>query len=394
MQLPTRVVNEATARARFPKRADELFDALFEMDPLADACTEAFAGSRERADVWIADGCAGRPLHDAPPAVRAYFEAARQIPSWVDWERVDRAGKLFFRAGPAGGITLGAKSLVGGYCSPGGNKPLAFSGALEGQVSRRLAETGRFVVATNTLGALRPGGEAWAITLRVRLMHAQVRRLLLRSTRWKSELWGAPINQHDMVATSLLFSVVFLSGLRDFGVPVTPEEAEDYVHAWRLSGWLMGVRDDLLPWTEAEGVALGELIQLTEGAPDDDGRRLVMALLESPRGTLQGRTGAQLERWQIELGRGFCRALIGESLADELGLPKTAWRFVIPTVRVGVGVARKLLPASLRSPERFEERGRRYWERSVEVGLRGLPARFALPKQLSGRHAPPRAELG
>src|SRR5690606_6100879 len=148
---------------------------------------------------------------------------------WVDWTRVDRAGKLFFRSGPAGGITLGAKSLVGGYCSPGGNKPLAFSGALESQVSRRLAETGRFVVATNTAGALRPGGEAWAITLRVRLMHAQVRRLLLRSGRWRSELWGAPINQHDMAATSLLFSVVFLSGLRELGVPVTREEAEDYV---------------------------------------------------------------------------------------------------------------------------------------------------------------------
>lgn len=390
MQLPARVVNAETARARFPRRADELFDALYEMDPLADACAEAIARAREHAERWIADGCAGRTSPDAPPAVRAYFEAAGQIPSWVDWDRVDRAGRLFFRSGPAGGITLGAKSLVGGYCSPGGNKPLAFSGALEGQVSRRLAETGRFVVATNTPGALRPGGDAWAITLRVRLMHATVRRLLLRSGRWTSELWGAPINQHDMAATSLLFSVVFLSGIRDFGVPVTRDEAEDYVHAWRLSGWLMGVRDELLPWTEAEGLALGELIQLTQGPVDDDGRRLVEALLESPRGTLQGRAGgARLEQWQIELGRGFCRALVGDTLADELHLPKTAWRFAVPAVRLGVGIARKLLPAPLRDPARFEARGRRYWERNVEVGLQGLPARFALPTGLSGRHATP-----
>jgi hypothetical protein len=52
-------------------------------------------------------------------------------------------------------------------------------------------------------------------------------------------------------------------------------------------------------------------------------------------------------------------------------------------------VARKLLPASLRDPARFEARGRRYWERNVEVGLQGLPARFALPTGLAGRHAPP-----
>ncbi len=387
VQVPARVVNAATARARFGPRADELFDALYEMDPLADACAEALVGARDHAERWLADGCAGRPLEDAPTAVRSFFDAAGQVPDWVDWERVDRAGRLFFRAGPAGGITLGAKSLVGGYCSPGGNKPLAFSGALEGQVSRRLAETGRFVVATHTPGALRPGGEAWAITLRVRLMHAQVRRLLMRSTRWRSELWGAPINQHDMAATSLLFSVVFLAGLREFGVPVTPEEAEDHVHAWRLSGWIMGVRDDLLPGSEAEGRALGELIQLTQGPPDEDGRRLVAALLESPRGTLRGHAGARLERWQIELGRGFCRALLGPQLADELGLPKTPYRFAVPAVRAGVTLARKVLPAALRDPRRFEERGRKYWERNVEVGLQGLPARFALPAQLRGRHA-------
>ncbi|MCB9604299.1 MAG: DUF2236 domain-containing protein [Sandaracinus sp.] len=388
MRLPARVENATTARARFPRDADRLFDALYEMDPLADACADALAQNRGEAEGWIAAGCAGHDLAEAPRAVREYFETAGRMPSWVDWERVDRAGRLFFRAGPAGGITLGAKALVGGYCSPGGNKPLAFSGALEGQVSRRLAETGRFVVATNTPGALRPGGEAWAITLRVRLMHAQVRRLLLRSERWKSELWGAPINQHDMAATSLLFSVVFLSGIRQFGVPVSQDEAEDYVHAWRVSGWLMGVREDLLPRSEAEGLALGELIQLTQGPPDEDGRRLVAALLESPRGAMQGKPGAsQIEGWQIAMGRGFCRTLVGPQLADELALPTNGWRFVIPTVRAGVAVARKVLPASVRDPERWEARGRKYWERNVEVGLQGTPAKFALPGALGGRYA-------
>lgn len=386
-RLPDRVVHAATARARFPTLSTRLFAALHEVDPPADACVDALAQHRDRADGWIAEGVAGRDPDDAPRAVRAFFAGARELPAWVDWGRVDRAGRLFFRAGIAGGLTLGAKSLVGGYCSPGGNKPLAFSGALEGQVSRRLAETGRFVVATCSPGALRVGGEGWGVTLRVRLMHAQVRRLLWRSGRWQAERWGEPINQHDMVATSLLFSVIFLSGLRDFGVPISPSEAADYVHLWRLSGWLMGVDERLLPHDEAEGLRLAELIALTQGAPDEDGRRLVRALLDSPRGTLRGRGRERLETWQIRLGEGFCRGLLGDELADALGLRKDAWRFALPVARAAVSTARRVLPRRLRDPARWEALGQSYWTQNVEVGLGGSPAQFLLPSSLQGRRA-------
>lgn len=375
-------------RARFPVLSTRLFAALDEVDPAADRCVEALASDRDQAERWLAEDTTGRDPEDAPPAVRDFFATARQVPAWVDWSRVDRAGRLFFRSGPAGGLTLGAKSLVGGYCSPGGNKPLAFSGALEGQISRRLAETGRFVVATNTEGALHPGGEAWGVTLRVRLMHAQVRRLLWRSGRWDRDRWGEPINQHDMVATSLLFSAVFLLGLREFGVPITSAEADDYMHLWRLSGWLMGVREDLLPTNEAEGLRLAELIALTQGEPDEDGRRLVRALLDSPRGTLRsGGASGRLETWQIQLGEGYCRGLIGDSLADSLGLPKDGWRFALPITRAAVTLGRHVLPRRLRDPLRWETLGHRYWARNVEVGLGGTPAQFALPAGLRGRRA-------
>ncbi|MEZ4249514.1 MAG: hypothetical protein R3B99_14895 [Polyangiales bacterium] len=86
-------------------------------------------------------------------------------------------------------------------------------------------------------------------------------------------------------------------------------------------------------------------------------------------------------------GPWLCRTLVGPQLADELALPTNGWRFVIPTVRAGVAVARKVLPASVRDPERWEARGRKYWERNVEVGLQGPPAKFALPGALGGRYA-------
>ena len=96
--------------------------------------------------------------------------------------------------------------------------------------------------------------------------------LLRRSGRWDAARWGAPINQHDMAATALLFGVVFVEGVRQFGVPVSRAEAEDYVHLWRLSSWLMGVEEALLPADEAACRRQAELIELTQGPPDEDAR--------------------------------------------------------------------------------------------------------------------------
>src|SRR5436190_2004130 len=83
------------------------------------------------------------------------------------------------RRGLLGGLVLGARSLIYGYASPAGNKPLVLSGRLREAAAPRLHETSKFVSAIVRPGGLRPGGEGWRISVRVRLMHAQVRRMIL-----------------------------------------------------------------------------------------------------------------------------------------------------------------------------------------------------------------------
>ena len=63
----------------------------------------------------------------------------------------------------------------------------------------RLAETQKWTVALSRPGALRPGGEAWRLTLHVRAMHALVNQRF--APRWDVERWGLPINQADQAAT-------------------------------------------------------------------------------------------------------------------------------------------------------------------------------------------------
>lgn len=349
-----------------------MFDALLVGDPLADAAVEGASAP------WIDVAAKGDAPAKMPQAMRELVRHCSEPPSWVDWERCDSAGRLLFRSGIAGGIVLGARSLIGGYAAPAGNKPLAFSGGLSERVQFRLAETGRFVVATCTPRSLRPGGDGWGVTLRVRLMHAKVRQMLQASPRWTTGEWGVPINQHDMVGTSLLFSTVFVDGIRMFGVPVSTAEEEDYVHLWRTSGWLMGVDEAVAPKDNFESYRLGEFIRQTQAPPDEDSRALTRALLESPRLSMTN----EMAQKHISLGQGFARALLGEELADGLGVSKTPHRFVVPAVGALVRAARVLAPPGSRA--RFEEYGRRYWARNVETGLAGRRATFSLPDMLLG----------
>lgn len=370
---PSRVRGGDNALRRYGPLAERAFAGLREGDPLADEA--ARAATQE----WLDVAARAEAPPSMPAPLRRLVESMASPPRWVDPSRCDRAGRLLFRSGIAGGIVLGAGSLLGGYTSPAGNKPLAFSGRLEESIQYRLAETGRFVVETCRPGGLRPGAPGWGITLRVRLMHARVRQMLLQDPRWRVAEWGVPINQHDMVGTSLLFSTVFVDGVRQFGVPVSEAEDEDYAHLWRTSGWLMGVAEDLQPKSRAESDRLRALIQDTQHPPDDDSRALTRALLESPRLSQPGPAA----EGHVALGQGFARALLGEEMADGLGIPDHAWKYVVPAVGAAVRGLRAVAPSSA-LPD-FEALGARYWKRNLEVGFDGRAATFALPTRLRRR---------
>lgn len=390
---PARVVGLPAARARFGHRVDRLVEFLEHTDPLADAVAAALDDDpRQRAAFergLVGGGVDALPA-GAAPALRDLLREAARLPLWADLERCDRAGRLLFRAGPIGGMVLGARSLAAGYCSPAGNKPLALSGQLTRRRSagKRLAETGRFVVATCSPGGLVPGALGWQLTLRVRLIHASVRRMVLASGRWRGDQWGAPINQHDLVGTTLLFSLEWLDGVRACGLSITDAEAEDYLHLWRVSGWLTGVDAELLPTSIPEARALRQMIAALEGPPDEDSRTLVRALVELPTEQVATEPGRRLAPLQVDVGYGLVRALLGAEVSDALELPRTPWRFAIPATRPLVSAVERA--RALPGVERVAVAlGRRYWERAIAEGLGGSRAAFAPPSRLAEAAAAP-----
>ncbi len=380
--LSARVHQVDAARSQFGAGVDTLLAALDRLDPLADAAADALAhlpaGGHHHVDAALLGD-----TRDAPPALRELLDSVAEFPRWVDWARVDRGCAVFLRAGFVGGLVLGLRSLPYGYAAPAGNKPLVFSGRLAERAPRRLAETARFVAAVSEPGGLYRRDAGYTITVKVRLMHAQVRRLLQQSGRWDSARWSAPINQHDMLATILLFSQVFLDGLRLLGLHVDRHEGDDFIHLWRVIGWLIGVDEVLLPDDEISARTASETIYLTQGPPDVDSRELVAALLNAPAQTARTPAQQRQARVRMHITRQLCRHLLGNPLADALEVPRERPALAAPILigaLVGLDRARARLPVL----ERYATRaGRRYWDAVIALGLGDQPADFAPPARLS-----------
>ena len=386
LQFPTRFIRVPEARLRFGDRVDRVGAMLWRSDPLADAVIEEFDGLPPGAGFRMVDEGATKglaALAHPPPAIANLLEATEAVPAWVDWSAVNRGGELLIRAGILGGIILGSESLVLGYASPAGNKPLILSGRLEKQATRRLNETARFVQAVCRHNGMRPGSDGYQITVKVRLMHAQVRRMILRSDKWDSKAWGHPINQYDMVGTQLLFSHVVLDGLQKMGISATKEDAEQYMHLWRWVSHVIGVDPSISATSSADAARLAELVRVTEGEPDQDSKALTRALLFAEVTTATTKVEERRARTKAHIGAAFTRMLCGDEMADKLGVERTPLALTSPLVRRLVRTSDFVMRNVPGGEQRALAAGLRYWDRVVQIGMAGAMAEFGLPDKLA-----------
>lgn len=354
------------------------------VDPLADAVAAAFAersagSGRKMLETALNVGIDA--VENPPPALVDLFKQVDTVPLWVDWDRVDDGGAVFLRSGALGIAVLNLFSLPIMYSSAGGNKPLVFTGHLLRRAPRRLAETARFVLESSRPGGLRRYAEGFKLTIRVRLMHAQVRRLLWRSGRWKPE-WGQPVNQLYMAGTNVALSAGLLEGMQRLGFRVSHRDEETLLHMWRYSGYLSGIDPELLISTRQEGRLIGELIRDAEGPPDEDSRALIVALMTASYHPLL--EGVQ---WPSKVSYGVSRNLIGSELADKLGYPPARWHWAVFATRplfACAGIAQRVLPGARYLATKV---GAWLWDRMIEQVMAGTQAEFRPPAKLENQPA-------
>jgi len=367
-------------------RAEKYAQFLWRTDPFAEAAMDEFARMPEgkwRALLELALVKGIEAVPDAPEALRALFRQLECTPIWVDRDRCNLGGATFLRC-RLGFVPLAMLALPIIYSWPAGNKPLALSGQLVHRASQRLKDTARYVFAVCQPDGLSRFSEGFAMTVRVRLIHAQVRKLLLESGQWRSETWGAPINQCHMAGTNLMFSVGVLDGLTRLGYRFERVEREALVHLWRYAGYLLGVEHELLIADEFEGHRLLDLMFAFEPQPDDDSRALVDALMQTSFTYVRNFKAA---RWcTVNLCYGISRALIGNEQAAALRFPKTSWKFVVPAIRPLTWLVETTRMFSTRVQALAKVAGPKAFRHLLsERGLKGRTGDFAIPRRIAVR---------
>jgi hypothetical protein len=258
-------------------------------------------------------------------ALRDYVMAARALPEWAERDKIARAEEIFFDQGVLSCTLLFCASLPECYVVPDLAEVLHTTGQLEKRTDYRIRSTAAMVFPVMMRGGLTdPGGGGVAQVLKVRLIHAMVRNLVLRTSPQEAEAlrerglalpvvpalaaarggdsmhralfahgWdmarGLPCNQEEQAYTLLTFGYVYLRGLRTLGVGLDRDDELAVLHAWNVVGHLVGIRRELMAFTMDEAEALFARMQTrgrAEGLDPDPRPGLAEALFRNLAGVI------------------------------------------------------------------------------------------------------------
>ena len=334
----TTVPNADVAISRYGEHGRRWVDGITMSDPLADAVVADFAGLPPGQGMEMFRSALENGIHtiaDPPESLQALFAEVDDEPAWLERARLDRAAGHLVRHVASYGIVLAAAGLTSGAMNSTAGKPLEMTGRYTTQAAVRSIEVGGWLESIFKPGGLRRDGAGFATTLRVRMIHAFVRKHLLESGEWDGDSWGTPIPQSFMAFTITEFGHIALAAMHKLGVRYTSDELDDIYHFWRYVSLLNGLGPELRPTNEADHIRIEELYALTATDPDDGDREFVRSLahdyLAVEIADLLPLGGTHLHGLAIAVVNGLTRAFLGDASATKLGVPNTALKH-LPTV--------------------------------------------------------------
>jgi hypothetical protein len=230
---------------------------------------------------WQADADVPSPI---AAALQDYLRAGLALPPWADSAKIERAETLFFEMSMMSCTLLFCASLPECYVLPDLSGVLHVAGQLEAHTDYRIRATAAMlfpVMMKDGLTGADGGGVAQ--TLKVRLIHATIRHLILRGSPasagdataipplpaegaslyqalyangWDVAADGLPCNQQELAYTLLTFHYIYLRGLRRLGLGLSAADETAYLHAWNVMGHVLGIDQGLMVESMAEAEQL------------------------------------------------------------------------------------------------------------------------------------------
>jgi hypothetical protein len=362
---------------------DELLDELREIgDPPADAVvSEIFDEGQVESINHLMKTLVrndGVPSKRLPRAVRRYLDTTDDLPQWADPERIAIGERFFGEHGPGCVMALACASLPACYAARNGVQVLHMTARLQSDPVRRIGETAQLTLDAMAPGGLAAGGAGVRDAQKVRLMHAAVRHLIGASDAW-DPAWGVPVNQEDLGATLMTFSIVVMDSLRKLGITVSEEESDAYFHAWNCVGHVLGVDARLLADSVVEGRALSRRVIERQWAPCPEGQAMTQALIEAMEAFTPGSIFDGFPAYLV-------RHLGGDELGDLLGVRRQDWtRLLGGPLRMFAGDSDALIDHNPLLARIAEEFSRRLLEGFAWTVRGGERAPFDIPVELADR---------
>lgn len=325
MKLPS-AYTEGYAKARRIDRetADNYLRHTLIGDPVVDAVVEELASlDPEEAARLIRAGMDQEEeiLRGAPQALRAFFlDSPPPDPPWLDHDAFGAGIRAFHANAVAILAAFVTGVLIDGFCTLI-SKSFVRTGRVLDRGVRRLRQNNRHMVELFFPSGLRREGDGWKLSVRIRFIHAQVRRLLRYSEDWDTDAWGMPVSAAHLGFAVACFSARTLKHSMSLGATYTPEERESFCAVWRYSGYLMGIPETILYTDEKDALRLHEVGSVLEPPPTDDSVIMANALINSAP-LVAGIKDEKQRRFLVQ-DRIYpiSRALVGDEIANRLNYP-------------------------------------------------------------------------
>ena len=389
MVIPT-CYREGYARAR---ELDPFWAELYVRhtsigDPLADAVVEELAATASPKGVHgiISSALEHPSLADLetlePEAMRKLVASARRVPDWYDPQVTAAATSAFLRNSDLVMMGLVAGSIIEGFATLI-SKSFNIRGRLRDNGVRRLKQNMLHLLEQLMPGGLLPGGDGWRLSLRIRLVHAQSRLLLLRSNEWDVATLGMPLSAAHVMLGAAAFSARLMRHVARLGGDFTEAEREAFVGTWRYTSVLLGVPEAIRFADSASAMRAFGIGATCEPAYDHDSVMLANGIINSAPivlGYTKRRERRSLTRHLYRVSRG----LIGEEKADQLRYPASKSISTVTLVRWKNRAQRllQLLPGSRWPMRRFSQ--------LLEASnLQDLQHSYALPTTLHDEESRP-----
>ena len=321
-----------TARLVDKETADNYVAHTLVGDPVMDALVEELAPlPQHQVHHFIQAGMEEdrKVLKDAPQLLRDFFiDAPQPDPEWLDHDAFGPGVHAFQRNSVAVLTAFVTGVLIDGFATLI-SKSFVQTGRIFDNGVWRLKQNNRHQMEIFWPGGLERQGDGWKLSVRIRFVHAQVRRLLGQTEEWEHDAWGVPISAAHVGYAVACFAARTVKHSETLGARYSTEERASFHDVWRYAGYLIGIPETILFTDEKHALHIYRIGSLCEPPPTPEAIVMTNALINSAP-LVAGITDPSARKKLVQ-GVIFpvSRGLIGSELANQLKFPPSKLPFPI-----------------------------------------------------------------